>query len=236
MTDNSNRALFDFVESKKHIKVNKSDDCFWSAEFRKDCALIRYSDKGNRYAAFAHELLHIKVQLDGLRKVVCGIAIDNKILSNGYLVTVIDALDNELQHHKFFKDFLNMGYSADDFFNDDDFEKGFNTFLVQNEHFLEEILVQYVALLLPVGKAPQLKEKFESKFSNHLVKFGKIDQIFSAWRDNNANDYQKCIVDFFRIFDSGQVWLGYSKSIEDFPEKGFFTSSSFALPLGDPSS
>ena len=67
--------------------------------------------------SLSHELLHAKLKLLGYRQYSTVCSMNN---DQGLLKSIVEALDNELQHHRMFTEFLTMGFNPIHFYFDGD--------------------------------------------------------------------------------------------------------------------
>jgi hypothetical protein len=111
------RKLFDEVQFATPIEfVKKATDC-WGSTTTNGRTEITYGPTKHPSAALAHELLHAKLKISGYRQHVTVCSMDE---DQDTLMDVVHAMDNELQHHRMFRLFLDLGFKAEHFYNDGD--------------------------------------------------------------------------------------------------------------------
>ena len=109
-----NEELYARISRKLDIRLEPMDNEGWGALIKGNTGIIYYSQCKNPEESFSHELLHFDCQLNGFCRPKYSL-IENS-LNTHYLDNLLDALDNELQHHKIYSDYLQMGYNANAFF------------------------------------------------------------------------------------------------------------------------
>ena len=80
----------------------------WSSETKNGRTEITGARTRHPDAALAHELLHAKLKIRGYKQYTVIASMDEK----QHAASVISGiLDNEIQHHRFFQEFIQMGFS-----------------------------------------------------------------------------------------------------------------------------
>lgn len=239
LIDDRNRELYDNV--RKHYKVNlkKSNDHMWGSHIEKDAVIISHSKTNHPISSFTHELLHPDTQIKGYKRIRAGVSLNMEI--HKHLPRICSCLDNELQHHKMYDKFIELGFPPNEFYNDLDTE---------TIPYLEKIVdakgasfislsVDYLSLIAPGGIIPEDKFKeLQQKFYNYdngkfESQFKVIDQIIDDWKNDVSYDAEQYIIRFFENLNAGQTWITYENlqgiSSDNFPNTGFFTDTKFTI-------
>lgn len=193
-----NQELYKEITGKIEIQLLKSDDICWSAEINNNTGIIRYSKSNHPDAAFAHELLHIKYELNGLKQ---PLVINNELES---VMDILSFLFNQLCHHKFYEEFINMGFLEEEFLDDYDLKKvAFNADrdikALEKIYSIQGTISGSIPLLLPylMLKSPNDNTQQSKKYIDRLKKIGdstfysKIDSILSDWKHQQSLDSSK---------------------------------------------
>src|SRR5205823_12320984 len=101
------------------IRYHRSSDLNWGCHVDGKIAHISYQKTAHPGASLAHELLHVLVQHSGYERIRVGFSTIDQTWRFQRLMT---CLDNELQHHKMFPRFAQLGFPANEFYADDDVE------------------------------------------------------------------------------------------------------------------
>lgn len=242
ITEN-NQLLYNSVREtyKIHLKRNK-DGKFWGCNITSNSIVeIHHCKTENKIESFTHELLHASTQINGYRRFRGAISLNLEFHTK--LPRIISCLDNELQHHKMFDKFLEMGFQAENFYNDSDseIEEYLINVLSENNLSFEDLFPDYMSLIAPGGtltydQIEKLKLSFkEYDGSIYESKFIQIDQIISDWVADNNFDAETYIIRIFNILTNSPVWITYDNTINglnenNFPINGFFTNEEFSIP------
>jgi hypothetical protein len=230
-------SLLAEVSSNVKIKYKKIDDSGWSVNLENGTALICYCGCKHPSASLAHELLHLDTQLRGYKRM--RISISSIDQTNAFKI-LIDALDNELQHHKFYKAFIDIGFTPDQFYQDSDAEteNHLNEILKQTFESIVHILPHYLTAIAPGGTISnnareQLKKDFKSinggQFSGRL---DKIERLISIWTAEDSYDAIPTVKEIMLTIqpDNNLTWIGFDASDRP-PERGFFIDKVFSVQL-----
>jgi hypothetical protein len=111
-------ALYEDINNQSPISFEAgAPGEHWGTETADGKTKIYVTSTKDPAAALAHELLHAKLKLGGYRQYLIMLSMDKKQL---FLKPLGEILDNELQHHRMFEEFLGAGFRAEQFYNDDD--------------------------------------------------------------------------------------------------------------------
>jgi hypothetical protein len=229
------RELYEEISNAFPIIEEKSSSNYWGAHIdTTGNAVITYAKIKNQLAALAHELLHIKMQMLGYKRLKCVATISMR--DKQFAKTLIDALDNELQHHKMYPYYSEMGFLREDFFCDEDKEAEKRLFEIMKETrpvAIDDLLLDYLTLISPGGsisnkKVVELKTLFRSKLGNSTP-FDVIDSAFEQWCASKTMDSELIVSQIFKLIQNPtETWVGYDDG-NNFPKNGFFIDKIFTL-------
>lgn len=200
-----NEDLYKEVSAKIDI-VLKQQKGSWSAHIDKDgVAIIGYCKSEYPDAAFAHELLHIKAELQGLK--------DPYVRSNEPDIdwSLIRFFINQLAHHRIYSEFYDLGFSEDEFLHDNDFIETRNLLkkdvpMIENIHKKLGEQLDGFAILLPylVCISPNEISDEIRLYKDRIINIAnpnfinEIDEIISEWRTSNRMDYCLTLARIFK--------------------------------------
>ncbi len=216
LIDERNRELYEELTSRITISLGPGADSYWSSQLNGDTGIILSAPTAHPISCFTHEMLHLKLRLDGLTMpyVFSASPVDKFTLSFFY---------NELAHHRMFPRFYAMGFDAREFYNDADADASL-TLLQQEMTRLKEsrrrsranlagldVARPYFLLYSPGWKrggmqrvAEQLDELADRAFLRTL------DAILLEWIESDSLDLRR---PFARIFKAcGITDIGFSLS------------------------
>lgn len=234
------KPLYNFVHNHYPVRFQQRNESNWGAQIqhrnKKYNSLIVWSQTKHPKASLAHELLHIKNQILGYKRIKLGIAVDNNLLKSGYLKTVCDALDNEMQHHKMYAEYIELGLAPKEFYadSDDQTEEYIEDYLKNPANDFIQLSIQYLTLIAPGGsiseeKKTLLKNEFRKiKNGEFQSQFDEIDNLIIDYINDSSYDAEKYIIRFFQNLKCGRVWIGY-KNADNFPSDGYFIGSPFDI-------
>ena len=116
LLDDKNAPLYEMLRVRVEIKLVASNVDSWTSKLSENVAYIGVLKSAYPTACFAHELLHIKLELDGMDHPYF---IDNEGLGE-HANELIQFLYNQLAHHKMYSEFEEMSYSPEQFLYDSD--------------------------------------------------------------------------------------------------------------------
>ena len=205
----------------------------WSSQTMGGTTSISGTPTAHPDAAMAHELLHAKLKIGGYKQYCTTTAMNMKYkLAN----TIARMLDNELQHHKMFGDFLAMGFQPEQFYHDGDtgsFQDIRRRFQgMRSKQTPEEFFWSFVTVIAPGGvgadeERRKLKALCKAKCSAATWKIlCDIEQEIAAWVAQPSLDAGDTIVKIFQLlggYDS--TWVGCDAT--SFPASGHFIGQPF---------
>lgn len=235
--DNRVTTLFEEVKKVISIRFQIAKNDSWetyissSRSSRKKIGIIRFCKSNHPAACFAHELLHLSLQIRGYKKYILA-------LSSSDIKDLLYALDNELQHHEMYKQFLQLGFRPNEFYGDDD--KLTEGRLIQSLNrpisSIKDILLDFLTLIAPGGsisdeRKNELITKFKKKANSAYSKqLNEIKNIFTDWAESQTLDSEKYLRRFFLVLENPTyIWLGFG-SKNEFPQNGFFVDKKFTIP------
>jgi len=224
-------------DSSCEITLQQSTDTCWTSQVIRNNdgninrSIIGYRASEYSQACFTHELLHVDTQIKGYKKPKYGIS--------GYIQgqsfrTLLDALDNELQHHKMHKLFK---FPAEQFYIDSDIntQNKLELFLKRPVKEFNETFLQYLTLIAPLGHINTidknlLKEEFRKiNGRSYADFFVHLDNVFENWTNSTSYDISEPMKQIFFALPSGDMsFFGFGESSE-FPNNGFFVDKEFQL-------
>ena len=234
-----NRELFNQVDKKYKVKLEKSSGDTWGFKIVDGFGIITYVETNYPESCFVHELLHLDTQLHGYRNLKYGFS---DAFMNEELVGIIKALDNELQHHKMFTKYIELGYDEKEFYIDSDSEtyQKLKSYIKNHKYQPAQRFVQYLSLLAPGGTLNDKQILFLDEAFKKLDKnayrgfFENIQKVIKDWTNDESYDAEPYLKRLFEvIYDGDKTWFGYG-SPDEFPENGFFVGEEFEIdPLED---
>jgi len=200
-----NQDLYEEVVAEISIKLVKQVGT-WSAHIDKNGeAIIGYCKSDYPDAAFAHELLHIKAELEGLK--------DPYVRSNEKDIdwNLLRFIINHLAHHRIYPEFYDLGFDKSEFLDDNDFLET-RTRLKNDIPLIEDIQsklgekIDGLAVLIPylVCISPNENSKEIEEYKNRIIKITKpefiknIDNIILEWSQSNRMDYCLTLAKLFK--------------------------------------
>jgi hypothetical protein len=205
-----NEDLYNELKDKIKIRLVKDIKIGWSAKIENGEAIITYNKSSYPDACFAHELLHIKYELNGLKQPLIK---DNEDVTN-----IMPFLFNQLCHHKFYQEFYDMGFNEEEFLNENDATE-VDTLAKSDIKLIEGIFKNSgtisgsTVLLLPyiVLKSPHDKSETTKNHIEHLKRIGDnvffqaIDTILQEWKNQESLDSSKTFARIFKACNCPRV-------------------------------
>jgi hypothetical protein len=147
----------------------------------------------------------------------------------------MDALDQELQHHKMFSRFIELGFPSNEFYYDNDILilSKLDKFLKDGTNVLLSVLLKYFTVIAPGGAIDyKLLNRYGEKLKTLNDNFFReqlnvIDDIFFQWSKSESLNAEPFIKRYFQNIGSpSRTWFGYGTTNE-FPNNGFFVDEIF---------
>lgn len=232
--DNRVITLFEEVKKVISIRFQKAKNDSWGAYLssrktsRKKIGTILFCKSKHPAACLAHELLHLSLQIRGFKKYILA-------LSSSDIEYLLYPLDNELQHHKMYKQFSQLGFQPNEFYGEDD--KSTEGRLIQSLNrpisSIKDILLDFLTLIAPGGsisdeRKNELITKFKKKANSAYSKqLNEIKNIFTDWAESQTLDSEQYLRRFFLVLENPtNIWLGFG-SKNEFLKNGFFVDKKF---------
>lgn len=236
LRDQAVKGLYDEVSLKTLIAVTESDHGDgWTSITQNGQTSIGASPTKAPAAALAHELLHAKLKLAGYHQFSHFVS---KPEHGQMLKMHLEALDNELQHHRIFDQYLALGLPAKHFYRDNDI----HTFRKIRRELdrskktdsFDLFLPLFLSVIAPGGagteiERAQLRRYFETRCSalvwNKLL---QVEAAFADWRDSSSLEASETIRRVLSHSDFiDRAWFGTSSDPDEFPGSGTFIGKPF---------
>jgi len=228
------RRVYEEVCSHTPIVFIQSNDSFWRSETKNGQTTIYHAAADHPEACLAHELLHAKVKSNGYKQYAVAICRTSKKNSIAHLLEI---LDNELQHHKFYREFLALGFEPSQMYADSDKDvwtkvrRGVAGICKTDP--LDKFLEQYVTIIAP-GGVENKKQRREAErrlrkrcLPGHWERLLSIGNAITRFGDNTVLDAGPTIVEILKAVGGYEpTWIGWS---EQFPGSGLFVGEPFTL-------
>ena len=193
LLDGKNNALYADVEAKAPIQYKHHKEGPWEGVLLGDkkSSFVGTAPSDKPGPCFAHELLHIKLELEGLIKPKrCKVR-------NGFVET-IRQLCNDLAHHRMYPAFLALGYAPGEFMTaeeDAGAEKCIDDYLMAFEERKAEnrqpvglhVLACYLLINNPHDTKVQHRERLIAAVGAERI--DAFDGILKEWRESDSKDY-----------------------------------------------
>jgi hypothetical protein len=228
------KELYDEVDSATPLAAERSKDSYWGSITKNGRTIIEAAPSKAPEAALAHELLHARLKVRGYKQYLTAVAMVEKW--DG-LTGILSMLDNELQHNKFFHDFLGLGFAPYQMYTDSDADWAQdlrqNIELLSPEEPLESFLRVYMTLIAPGGfgtaeERRELAEELRKRCApGYWKRLRAIKGAITDFRDGPSLDAQTVIRRVLRQLGGYEsVWIG---SDQNLPASGFFVGEPFTI-------
>ncbi len=211
--DSRNRNLYFEVSGK--TKLNFIESNKWASQTYDNNANIYYIESSDSISCFAHELLHIKYYHLGLKYL--GHTGDNNF--NPF----IESLFNQLSHHRFFDEFIQLGFESHSFLHQElenqamtEIEK--KIIELEDQHRLNEkvnsfdLLTTYLMLKSPhdTGEnAINFLTRLKAIGNEYL--FSSIDSILDDWKNGETFDTSLSLARILKVYDFLEIGIYNNK-------------------------
>lgn len=232
------QQLYEYIESRCPVVSEPSADASWHSKTIGGQTTIFYAPTARPEASLAHELLHAKLKLDGYKQYCRAFCSGPK---QGFISRVLEILDNELQHHKFYGEFLALGFQPSEMYSDDDagvgeqLEQAIGN--LKNSDPIELYFNSFVTLIAPGGSETEgqrkkwerlMQDKCPNRYWNRLV---SIRDAFADFKNGETFDAGPTIVKILTALGGYDLtWIGYDDS---FPQSGYFVGKAFEIARTD---
>jgi len=215
-----NQDLHDEVSEKIEIKLVKDIVNGWTASIENGQAIITYKKSDYPDASFAHELLHIKYELNGLEPPM--------IKDNEGVTDIMPIIFNQLCHHKFFSEFYDLGFNEEEFLNENDSAQ-ISQLAQRDLKTLEDIfkksgeikastalLLPYIVLISPHDKSEKTKQYIDRlKTIGDKSFFDNVDSIIKDWTESKTLDSSLTFARLFKAANRPKVGFCLTGKDED---------------------
>ncbi len=226
------RTVLDEVQAKYELGIKIVDKTEWSSTVDGQKATIEVADTDRPMAAFAHELLHLRLSARGYRHILGN---GNRDEAKRILVSyVLSALDNELQHHRMFPEFIAHGFDEAEFYADSD-DTAIEAVLGEIEILSSSgpvslAFLPYLSLIAPgggwlAGARESALEQLKSKASSEVwQKLLATKAVIDAWAGSCSLDPTDTIVTILELLgDVDGTWI--AEDVTNYPVGSFIPRS-----------
>lgn len=212
------KALLELIELRTPITFMPSRSEYWGALTQNGATEIEFAPTKAPVEALAHELLHTELKLDGYQQFTAMVALAPEERRTLYLA-VLTMLDNELQHHRMFKRFADLGLSGKRFYCDSDKHTYTNVRktlqqMTPSDH-AADFLLQFVSIIAPGGAGDEQQRQPLKNFLKTRCSPGtwqiliQAECIFTEWRNSSSMDASESITTILRLLSGDdKLWFG----------------------------
>lgn len=230
--DSRLKSIIAEVEQKYELAITIGAGSEWASGFVNGKAVIWMADTTRPMASFAHEILHLRLSARGYKHIL-GCANPDKSVT-AIVADLLVALDNELQHHRIFPEFLSAGFDGDEFYADDDdtdwvdIETSVRT--LTGDETPSIVLFSYLSLIAPGGGWPEgRREEIIDLLRARIApatwsKLLMVKTAIEAWSLEDHMDPTETIVAIFEALgDLGQTFI--AENVNSYPDGAFIPRS-----------
>jgi hypothetical protein len=228
-------SLLEELDAKTKLKFSQSKEPGWGSSYGDGIYRITFSSCRHPSASLAHELLHVKTQLNGYKRIRIGISSIDQTESFNRFMT---CLDNELQHHKFYDEFISLGFEPHQFYMDEDTETE-NHLRQEIDNGYEKLIDSVICLfsiIAPGGAMTSttieaLKTKLYSVNGGaYKESLQKIEELVASWSRSPSFDAVPTIKWIMLVMAPLQnmTWFGFEATNRP-PNQGFFVDMPFEV-------
>jgi len=149
-------------------------------------------------------------------------------------------LNNEIPHHRFYEDFLALGFTGTQMYCDSDVDS-FKRITdaaskLSGKEPTEDFLRLYLTLIAPGGDGDSNEKDrafmtLQSKAGSRWRELERIKGIIEEYRDATGLDSELYIRRILQVLGGYEkAWVGFD---DDFPRCGFFTTEEFTQEEGE---
>ena len=229
------KVLYDEVDAATPLSAKWSKDEHWTSATANGVTIIEVALCESPEAALAHELLHARLKIRGYKQYLT--CIDRCPKYGNLTGQLLRMLDNELQHARFFDEFISLGFRPDQMYADSDanWASDLRTRIerLSADTPIEAFLSVYITLIAPGGFGTVEERKALEDRIMQLCPLGfwkrlkAIRRAIADFRDAQSLDAKAPIQ---RILGELQgyepVWIGHEQK---FPDSGFFVGQPFSI-------
>jgi hypothetical protein len=228
------KGLFDYVSERTPITFEPSNSLMWGSQTVDGETTIFWAESRHPEACLCHELLHAKLKIDGYKQYVIAVCRTDKESS---IANVLGALDNELPHHAFYREFEALGFSPSEMYNDDDTET-YQYIKLEIDKLqgadspMESYFYILISIIAPSGcfddaQRAELLDLLEQKAPRRFQRrLNTIRESFTSFAASGNPDAGTTIVSILKALDGYEpTWISYQRDV--FPDKGQFVGDAF---------
>lgn len=226
-------ALYQTVDARSSINIDVSTEATWGSETTALGTTISVAPTAHPSESLMHELLHADFKLQGYRQHLTMFRVDG----NDMVQYVVQALDNELQHHRTFPTFVAAGLDPTKYYCDED-RQTYKRVRTELKRMKPKTLsagylfLNYLSAIAPGGAGSEA-ERAQLKRFFHLVapreQMQKVEaaaEMLLAWGRSTSLDPGPVIRDILEALGFGGWWIGAS---QHFPKDGHFVGTPFTI-------
>ncbi|EHR0248295.1 TPA: hypothetical protein NJ512_001432 [Vibrio parahaemolyticus] len=222
------KDLYEEVNQWKPVKAVRGQSIEWGSYVDNNTAYIEFSPDDKSPSALAHELLHFKVQKSGYKRLR---VIATNAKNKQGMKLLMEALDNELQHHKMYKSFVEMGFSKQSFYSPNDVETKdyIGERLTSGSNELIDLIPLYFTIVAPGGhltanERDGFKKQIRVNYGSSS-EFDLIDNELDKWVSSSSFNQESIVKAIFSLVNGSlNTWIGYDDGT-GFPTSGFFVGN-----------
>lgn len=228
-------SLLSDISSNTKLKYTKSKNDGWGCNYSNGAFIISYSGCNHPSAALAHELLHVKTQLNGYKRIRIGISSIDQTES---FIRFMTCLDNELQHHKFYNEFIMLGFEPHQFYCDSDIEtEAYICGEINNGYKkLIDAVICLFSIIAPGGTMPNttidvLKQQlFSVNDGVYKGSLQKIEKAVNNWAQSPSFDAVQTVKNILLSMEqtNNLTWFGFDAA-DKTPSNGFYVDMPFEV-------
>ena len=228
-------SLLADISNQVALRFVPADHDGWGSQMEDGQATISWGDCRHPSASLAHELLHLRLQLRGYKRMRIVISNIDAPETNKRL---LGAIDNEIQHHKFYPDFLGAGFKPHQFYmdSDADTERFLDGEMDSGPHTAASVAIIFLSLVAPGGSLTdsvksRLRDRLDTRESGtYKPMLGNIERILSEWTvspEADATAHIKKLLLAIKPNDN-LTWYGF-RATDRPPDVGVFVDERFAV-------
>jgi hypothetical protein len=220
LTSDCNEDLYREISNQIPIDIIKHHGG-WSASIKDNRAIIKYSWSTYPDACFAHELLHIELELNGLK--------DPFVWSYEKNISWTDIrfLINQLAHHRMYPKFIEMGFSEEEFLHHNDYQETRSLLkrdisMLEKIHKKEGVLIDGLPFLYPylVCISPNETNDDVKEYLRRLKQISEpncvrnAEKIINEWVLSGRMSYCISLAKLFKLGKYTSIGFGDVDDIE----------------------
>lgn len=234
LTDIRVAELYQEINEYSVIEICASPDSYWGSSTDSSGTSVFVACTIYPAESMFHELLHAKIKIQGYTQYLTFL----RTVDGNSAKVLGEALDNELQHHRMFPLFIDVGFDPERFYHDADTNsysrirrelKSMNPKVTSATAYF----MKFLTIVAPGGDGGEnARKKLENYFRAKVpkAKMKKIDEAVDElvlWTESGATDPGPTIQKIMEKLGGMEGWwIGRSKN---FPDAGHFIGEPFTL-------